>query len=229
MAKGKRTRNIPSGPEMLIAGKEYRVLSLYPEWAWEIIHGDKDVEYRTWSTQYRGRILIHASSKRGGNQGIPRSAIIGAVNLVDCVTEAESDVHWLLRNPAPIEPIVQNVKGKLGLWRWTPTAKDIGAAPGSIMSGRNSLGEGSPIEEVPLRQRDTTRSTAGPGEQGSKRGIDDVPVAEVLAALRASGSRAANELGVLRAASRRLGFARMGARIEQVLRTHARAARGRSG
>jgi len=29
-------------------------------WAWLIVHGYKDVENRTWSTKYRGPILIHA-------------------------------------------------------------------------------------------------------------------------------------------------------------------------
>ena len=35
---------------------------------------------------------------------------LGAEDLLDCVTHAESDVHWLLRNPAPLERIVPNVK-----------------------------------------------------------------------------------------------------------------------
>ena len=39
-----------------------KALSLKQPMAWAIFHG-KDVENRTWKTNYRGRILIHASNK----------------------------------------------------------------------------------------------------------------------------------------------------------------------
>jgi len=45
-------------------GAEYRVLSVHPAWAWAIIFAGKDVENRSWTTPYRGPILIHASSKK---------------------------------------------------------------------------------------------------------------------------------------------------------------------
>ena len=38
-----------------------KALSIKQPWAWAIIHGGKDVENRTWTTNYRGPLLIHAS------------------------------------------------------------------------------------------------------------------------------------------------------------------------
>jgi len=32
-----------------------------PPWAWAILHANKDVENRTWKTNMRGLIAIHAS------------------------------------------------------------------------------------------------------------------------------------------------------------------------
>jgi hypothetical protein len=38
-----------------------KALSVKQPWAWAIIHAGKDVENRTWTTNYRGPLLIHAS------------------------------------------------------------------------------------------------------------------------------------------------------------------------
>lgn len=40
-----------------------KVLTIKQPWAELIVHGVKDVENRTWSTNYRGRILIHTSAR----------------------------------------------------------------------------------------------------------------------------------------------------------------------
>jgi hypothetical protein len=40
-----------------------RVLSIRQPWAWLIVHGFKPIENRTWTTDYRGNLLIHAASK----------------------------------------------------------------------------------------------------------------------------------------------------------------------
>jgi len=40
-----------------------KALSIRQPWAWMIIYGGKDVENRTWHTDYRGPFLIHASKK----------------------------------------------------------------------------------------------------------------------------------------------------------------------
>lgn len=39
------------------------ILTVRQPWAWAIIHAGKDVENRTWPTNYRGKLLIHAGKK----------------------------------------------------------------------------------------------------------------------------------------------------------------------
>jgi hypothetical protein len=38
-----------------------KAISVRAPWWWFILHGGKDIENRDWATQFRGRILIHAS------------------------------------------------------------------------------------------------------------------------------------------------------------------------
>lgn len=40
-----------------------KAISVQQPWAWMMTNGPKDVENRTWHTDYRGPILIHASKK----------------------------------------------------------------------------------------------------------------------------------------------------------------------
>lgn len=100
----------------------------------------------TWDTRFRGTFLVHASSRRysaaqladareeiSEKSGIaqadipdpfPSSSLIGAVDLVDCVSGHASpwayaeQVHWVLEHPPLAEPIA-DFGGKLGLWKWT--------------------------------------------------------------------------------------------------------------
>ncbi len=101
-----------------------KALSLTQPMAWAIFHG-KDVENRTWPTKFRGRVYIHAS--KGFDMGhyrwmenisfmlsyswrIPlpeyfvHGALIGEVDIIDCVESSES-LWWtgpfgfMLANP----------------------------------------------------------------------------------------------------------------------------------
>lgn len=38
-----------------------KALSIRQPWAWAILHTGKSVENRDWYTEYRGRVLLHAS------------------------------------------------------------------------------------------------------------------------------------------------------------------------
>jgi len=89
-----------------------KVLSIKQPWASLIASGIKDIENRTWKTNFRGRILIHASGNPAGSffqilskqqlESIKpswlievlkkgeRSAIIGEVDIVDCVINHSS-------------------------------------------------------------------------------------------------------------------------------------------
>lgn len=89
-----------------------KALSIKQPWAWLIANGYKDVENRTWNTNYRGEFLIHASGTfdlygyecvRIGirNQQLDIvdlpplykyqcGGIVGIAAIVDCVTEHDS-------------------------------------------------------------------------------------------------------------------------------------------
>lgn len=91
-----------------------KAISIKQPWAYLIACGLKDIENRTWKTKYRGKILIHTSSKSDNepyqlftdeqwdeiekNQMDPEvfnsygdlGMIIGEVDIVDCVINHES-------------------------------------------------------------------------------------------------------------------------------------------
>lgn len=88
-----------------------KALSIKQPWASLIAHGIKDIENRTWQTHFRGKIYIHASAKSVGKIGDiltleqydaviksgwkpntekPLSAIIGEVEIIDCVIDHKS-------------------------------------------------------------------------------------------------------------------------------------------
>lgn len=125
--------------------------------------GIKDIENRTWKTNFRGRIYIHASTNSSAELSrlqfdemmseenidlawkikegeIPIRAIIGEVDIIDCVINHESiwaekmkfDVcpdtgihilqkgqpyiwNWVLANPVLYEKPIP-AKGKLSFW-----------------------------------------------------------------------------------------------------------------
>ena len=113
-----------------------KALSVRQPWAHLIVSGNKDVENRTWRTSYRGSLLILASKtvdrdacayfareyrKAGFDwpSALPTGGIVGIVNLVNCVTESDSDwfdgpIGWLLEDARelPFTPW----RGRLGLF-----------------------------------------------------------------------------------------------------------------
>jgi hypothetical protein len=107
------------------------------------MNAGKDIENRDWDTRLRGRVAIHAAKgltqheyedaaiciSRIGSIVVPdlneltRGAVIGTVEIVDCVTDSGSPwffgrYGFLLRNPQPFA-MPQQVKGALGFWEWT--------------------------------------------------------------------------------------------------------------
>lgn len=130
------------------------VLSIRQPWAWLILNGGKDVENRTWRTNYRGRFLIHAAKGctiqewnagrdmidfvSGGRLFLPslhlleRGGIVGEVELVDCLPWSNSAWHeagftgFILRNPKPLP--FHPCSGRLGFFSLSIPA---GAMPGN--------------------------------------------------------------------------------------------------
>lgn len=114
-----------------------------------IAAGLKDVENRSWRTDFRGRVLVHTSATLWGEERNPikvlsgkqlvslyeadmvhefmresfrTSAIIGSVDVVDCIQNSESiwaeegQWHWILRNGRLFKTPVLFIKGRLGIW-----------------------------------------------------------------------------------------------------------------
>lgn len=98
-----------------------KALSVRQPYAWAIVHGGKDVENRTWHSDYRGPVLIHAAlhwhavgpqelARRMGiavPDGLPLGGIVGRAEIVDCVNAHASrwfEGPWgfVLRNPQPL-------------------------------------------------------------------------------------------------------------------------------
>lgn len=129
-----------------------KVLSVKQPWAYLLVSGIKDIENRPRRTHFRGRILIHASAKAdvkredfhtllttsqwnylsvveslkmvGSNFIYEPSAIIGSVEIVDCVENhpsiwaVEGQYHYVTANPILFDTPITGVKGQLGLWNY---------------------------------------------------------------------------------------------------------------
>jgi hypothetical protein len=123
---------------------ENRCLTVCAPFAHLITTGAKSIENRPRRASYRGRVLIHAGVKRsyGGHSAaywanlfdvdsadLTYGAIVGAVDLVDCVPVGSLAVPasphaagpwcWILANPRRLaEPV--RLSGNLGLFRLDP-------------------------------------------------------------------------------------------------------------
>jgi hypothetical protein len=117
-----------------------KALSIRQPWAHAIIYLGKDVENRDWRTNFRGTIAVHASQGMTFDEfndfisfagqfslaDIPdpeqlvRGAIVGLVDIVDCVSDSSSDwfqgdYGFVLANPRALTKPIP-CKGALGFW-----------------------------------------------------------------------------------------------------------------
>ena len=114
-----------------------RALSIRQPWAWLVVNGYKDIENRTWSTSFRGRIYVHAGQRMMPDDypeqrkyfteagiiippRLARGAIVGEVTITGCV--AHSDSPWFcgpygftLADPVAYENPVP-YRGQLGFF-----------------------------------------------------------------------------------------------------------------
>lgn len=98
-----------------------KALSIRNPWITYIIFGGKTEEYRTWKTNYRGKLLLCASSyklPRGLAHYFPTGVALATVNLESIEQREDEDGEqyyaWLLNDVQLIEPFP--VKGKLHLF-----------------------------------------------------------------------------------------------------------------
>lgn len=103
-----------------------KTLTVRQPWAWAIVNGRQTVETRTWSTPYRGPLLIHAGLTPDfwgvdyyglDINDLALGAIVGRVQVVGMERVSTREWEWLLEEPETFdEPIP--AKGRLGLWEW---------------------------------------------------------------------------------------------------------------
>jgi hypothetical protein len=109
-----------------------KALSVKQPYADKIIFRGKDIENRTWRTNFRGTIAIHASMKFHDyadlsdkeKKQMVRGAIIGLVDIVDCVDKHKSKwfggpIGFVLKNPRPLKKPIP-CKGALNFWNVPP-------------------------------------------------------------------------------------------------------------
>ena len=124
-----------------------KVLTIKQPWATLIMQGDKKFEFRSWKTNYRGELLIHAGKgidkaamKRLSKyipENLPSEKILGKVKLVDCIemstefkeillkenkeiytdSSFKENYGWKLENVEVFDKPIET-KGKLGLWEY---------------------------------------------------------------------------------------------------------------
>ena len=113
-----------------------KALTVCQPYAELIARGEKVIENRTWATDYRGRLAIHAGKSRawmddGDAQKYP-GMVFGAViaiatlrgccRLQDLPLDLRGDMHangpwcWLLKDVQRIAPV--EFRGSQGLWEW---------------------------------------------------------------------------------------------------------------
>ena len=116
-----------------------KALSIRQPWCERILHEGKDIENRTWSTKYRGQVLIHASKTFDGakadSKGFDMGGFVGVAEIIDCVSESDSewfmgDYGFVLRNPIPL-PCMIPFKGALGFF--LPDQFDLGWDVGEMV------------------------------------------------------------------------------------------------
>lgn len=113
-----------------------KALSVRQPWAEMIASGEKDIEYRSWATSYRGPLLICASQgwdpdgpcPPEDKAKYPRGVAVCVVDLVDIEVEEPGEAYdWILENPRRVDPFP--VKGKLHLYDVDTAAIHIHEAP----------------------------------------------------------------------------------------------------
>lgn len=116
-----------------------KTITIKQPWASLICSGIKDIENRTWTTKFRGRVLVHSAAKswlwhkviqylspelrefaiknkwtRTWLENLETGAIIGSVEIVDCVVNYES--VWAEKSMQLSKPIYQNYFDENGVF-----------------------------------------------------------------------------------------------------------------
>ena len=114
-----------------------KALSIRQPWAWLIVNDYKDIENRSWPTDFRGRVYVHAGRRIKSEDfpeqrdyitqtGIflpeepPLGAIVGEVTITDCVDSSSSQwfcgpYGFLISSPVAYKDPIP-YRGQLGFF-----------------------------------------------------------------------------------------------------------------
>lgn len=144
-----------------------RCLTVKNPWAYLIVHGIKDVENRTWKTNYRGNVFIHASAQSVSplevltreqflaidlhimpmiDSYFETSRIIGSVEIVDCVLNTKS-IWTAINKPSSNKEEVFGESVELGGYKWI--LRNPVVFEESILNVRGKLNLWKPTFEIP--------------------------------------------------------------------------------
>ena len=131
-----------------------KVLTIRQPWASLIMAGLKEYEFRSWKTNHRGELLIHAGKtidkeaekrlKKYLPDVLPTEQILGKVELIDCIKvtpqflgglrKINPDIYaksvfkeeyaWNIKVLEKFDEPIET-KGKLGLWNYIDEEKEI--------------------------------------------------------------------------------------------------------
>lgn len=139
--------------------KRFPALSIRQPWVDLILIGVKTIENRTKRTHFRGTILLHASATLASSEYIDWyvktarkfnllgknaeyepdvGAILGLVDIVDCVQESESPFFegpfgWVLKNPRRFKKPIP-YKGAVGIF-YVPLDRLTGTPAARLQPG----------------------------------------------------------------------------------------------
>lgn len=146
-----------------------KAISIKQPWAWAILHAGKDVENRSWSTPFRGEIVIHATQMEldvkfpvgvspPSKSDMILGAAVGVAEIVDAVQRSSSKwftgpYGFVLRNPRAL-PHPVSCKGNMGIWDVAP------ALEGRIRASLDSASQGE-RRKVTWQEIKKRRSQAG--------------------------------------------------------------------
>ena len=127
-----------------------RALSIRQPWAWLVVNGYKNIENRTWSTSFRGRIFVHAGQRMVPGDypeqreyitqagivipcPLARGAIIGEVTITGCLSASDSPWYcgpygFILEDPVAYDAPVPH-RGQLGFF---PVDETVTGHPGRV-------------------------------------------------------------------------------------------------
>lgn len=126
-----------------------KVITLKEPWASLVVQGFKKYEFRSWKTNYRGKVLIHAGKSKEDvdrfknyNLDISSGEIIGEAYITDCIFVSEEFDKRLRKCDAIVYEHnhvglyafkLENIKkytkkikcrGQLGIWNYSENVQE---------------------------------------------------------------------------------------------------------